>query len=355
MKKQVISLALSAVVTLSSIAAMSTNALGCIPTRVDSEEYQNSIKPYENMQLLTEQETEYFRNILSMENITKVWRRYKTVDTSDEYSRFDVYSYEYELKDALRVKFDLPIEDGDLISSELADSLGYDSYYSINSSGRYTDGNCAAVSISFNDSDHEMNYMIIEKALSILSEKYTIKEKELQFDAVNHCCHIRLQSCLTTVYGNAINGVQLHKMTEQEFKEFYDSIDHDYIKENFRAVYNAETGFIEFPDDYTQEEKLGCFSYFAENFDAKIHEYCKTSASEPISVEFSDEISYVDGDANRDKITTIADAAAIFQSLANPDKYQLSAQGEFNADSKGDGLTVDDAVRIQKKLAGITE
>ena len=103
MKKQVISLALSAVVTLSSIAAMSTNALGCIPTRVDSEEYQNSIKPYENMQLLTEQETEYFRNILSMENITKVWRRYKTVDTSDEYSRFDVYSYEYELKYALRV------------------------------------------------------------------------------------------------------------------------------------------------------------------------------------------------------------------------------------------------------------
>ena len=61
MKKQVISLALSAVVTLSSIAAMSTNALGCIPTRVDSEEYQNSIKPYENMQLLTKQETEYLK------------------------------------------------------------------------------------------------------------------------------------------------------------------------------------------------------------------------------------------------------------------------------------------------------
>ena len=64
---------------------------------------------------------------------------------------------------------------------------------------------------------------------------------------------------------------------------------------------------------------------------------------------------YLDGDANRDKTTTIADAAAIFQSLANPDKYQLSEQGKFNADSKGDGITVDDAVRIQKKLAGIAE
>ena len=63
----------------------------------------------------------------------------------------------------------------------------------------------------------------------------------------------------------------------------------------------------------------------------------------------------MEGDANRDKVLTIADAAAIFQSLANPDKYALSAQGEFNADFACDGITVDDAVRIQKKLAGITE
>ena len=65
------------------------------------------------------------------------------------------------------------------------------------------------------------------------------------------------------------------------------------------------------------------------------------------------EITYLKGDANRDKITTIADAAAIMQAIGNPDKYALSAQGEFNADSKGDGLTVDDAVKIQKKLAGL--
>ncbi len=61
----------------------------------------------------------------------------------------------------------------------------------------------------------------------------------------------------------------------------------------------------------------------------------------------------VTGDTNCDGVVTIADAAAIFQSLANPDKYKLSAQGEFNADSEGDGITVDDAVRIQKMLAGI--
>ncbi|MBQ6942832.1 MAG: hypothetical protein IJN43_00750 [Ruminococcus sp.] len=62
---------------------------------------------------------------------------------------------------------------------------------------------------------------------------------------------------------------------------------------------------------------------------------------------------YLNGDANRDKITTIADAAAIMQAIANPDKYALSDLGEFNADFACDGLTVDDAVAIQKKLAGL--
>lgn len=61
------------------------------------------------------------------------------------------------------------------------------------------------------------------------------------------------------------------------------------------------------------------------------------------------------GDANCDGIMTIADAAAIMQAIGNPDNYALSEQGEFNADSTGDGLTVDDAVAIQKKLAGIAE
>ena len=69
----------------------------------------------------------------------------------------------------------------------------------------------------------------------------------------------------------------------------------------------------------------------------------------------SDEISYVNGDANCDKSATMADAAAILQAIGNPDKYALSDQGEFNADYAGDGLTADDAIAIQKKLAGITE
>lgn len=61
------------------------------------------------------------------------------------------------------------------------------------------------------------------------------------------------------------------------------------------------------------------------------------------------------GDANNDGVITMADSAAIFQSLGNPDKYSLSAIGENNADvfNRGDGITAADAVSVQKLLANM--
>ena len=40
------------------------------------------------------------------------------------------------------------------------------------------------------------------------------------------------------------------------------------------------------------------------------------------------------------------------QTLANPDKYKLTAEGRYNADicSTGDGITLKDAYYIQQKL-----
>ena len=59
------------------------------------------------------------------------------------------------------------------------------------------------------------------------------------------------------------------------------------------------------------------------------------------------------GDANCDGKMTIADSTAILQSLGNPDKYRLSAQGAYNADieSIGNGVTTLDALEIQKALS----
>ena len=60
------------------------------------------------------------------------------------------------------------------------------------------------------------------------------------------------------------------------------------------------------------------------------------------------------GDANNDGVVSIADAAAVYQYLANPDKYTMSAQGKANADADGkSGITASDALAIQKLDAGI--
>ncbi len=60
------------------------------------------------------------------------------------------------------------------------------------------------------------------------------------------------------------------------------------------------------------------------------------------------------GDANCDDKVTLADATAILQSLANTDKYALSAQGAINADINGEaGVSADDALVIKRVFANI--
>ncbi len=64
---------------------------------------------------------------------------------------------------------------------------------------------------------------------------------------------------------------------------------------------------------------------------------------------------YVCGDVNNDNKVSIADAAAILQYIGNPDKYGLSETGMLAADvvGNGNGVTVDDAIAIQKLDAKI--
>lgn len=75
----------------------------------------------------------------------------------------------------------------------------------------------------------------------------------------------------------------------------------------------------------------------------------------PVISASAAEVTY--GDANCDGYVTVADAAAIFQALGNPDKYALSTNGAKNADvcNRGDGLTVQDAISVQKWTAGIID
>ena len=77
----------------------------------------------------------------------------------------------------------------------------------------------------------------------------------------------------------------------------------------------------------------------------------------------SEKTECLKGDANCDGGVDMADAVLIMQALANPNKYgefsteynYLTALGRLNGDMNGDGLTVNDALAIQKKLLGLDE
>ena len=61
------------------------------------------------------------------------------------------------------------------------------------------------------------------------------------------------------------------------------------------------------------------------------------------------------GDANLDSGMDMGDVVLIMQSQANPDKYELTDKGKFNADlyETGSGITVNDALQVQKELLGL--
>ena len=75
----------------------------------------------------------------------------------------------------------------------------------------------------------------------------------------------------------------------------------------------------------------------------------------------SSEPDIIKGDTNCDCHVDMADAVLIMQALANPDKYgengsdihHLTGLGKLNGDTDGDGLTVGDALAIQRKLLGL--
>lgn len=75
----------------------------------------------------------------------------------------------------------------------------------------------------------------------------------------------------------------------------------------------------------------------------------------------SDVPEVLKGDANCDGQVDMADVVLIMQALANPNRYglngtayvHLTPQGNINADMDGFGMTVNDALTIQRKLLGL--
>ena len=106
-------------------------------------------------------------------------------------------------------------------------------------------------------------------------------------------------------------------------------------------------------EEMTLEEKMDVAEYLYQKFNRLLPEYFKSPKDaydkyDPFRINLWDE--YVEGDANLDGSENMADAVFVMQSLANPNKYEITEQGSFNADTDGNGLTNADALAIQKAI-----
>ena len=114
-----------------------------------------------------------------------------------------------------------------------------------------------------------------------------------------------------------------------------------------------KTTYVELvpPEETTLLEQVEVATKIAN--DLEIYPFYESPETAAENVEFDTSIDLfnaVKGDANCDGKATVADSVAILQSIANADKYALSAQGKFNGDISGDydGITAADARTIQE-------
>ena len=345
MKKRLFSAFLSSALVISTLGSMTGSAIFVGDTE-GSETYKERIESYNEKFTSSPEITELVAAIYPDLNVENAWFKeiddFDCTDFSIEVSHPDYISFH----SVTLLKNDEEVE---ALVNEIKSELGYGDLIKL-SAGKDRFNKYYGIGIGFVEDNHQLNYMIAEKAYAIIKDKCEIHEIQSGFS--------RRQFIDLTVFNRlyipyVIDGVPHREILNTRLKEIYESVDHDMLKEKYRTTLD-EKGTLEFADDTTVIDRLKCFKYFVEIYDTHIVGEAPAS-NDSMTVGEADfsEISYLNGDANRDKITTIADAAAIMQAIANPDKYALSAQGEFNADSKGDGLTVDDAVAIQKRLAGI--
>ena len=118
------------------------------------------------------------------------------------------------------------------------------------------------------------------------------------------------------------------------------------------AFRNAECDIL--PSSDVIPESATIYGHSGSSAESYAEEYGRNFA--PLS-EFIDLTKVVYGDSNCDEKVNLADTILIMQVKANPNKYTLTRQGEYNADccNIGDGVSNMDALAIQRYLIGMTE
>ncbi|MCM1131855.1 MAG: dockerin type I repeat-containing protein [Ruminococcus flavefaciens] len=293
------------------------------------------------------------------------------------------FLYKELLDDLVFVYFDMSPENSEAIVAELEKELGYSDDVKVEVYNEVVFDEeinkpvdvSAGLALRFSKHNTEMNYMIAEKAVSILKEKYPLKESQAY---MGEAMISDMRIIMPSVPANSISALKEftdekldelnNVLSENGFKvncyiaddEHFEKINERDIElestpsfDNIEEIPRERRFIIDVADDMTLQEKLEYTLFMRENYDSYVSIYSQCSAT-PISNSFdilSMESNYLDGDANEDGVVDIADAAAIIQHLGNRDKYGLSMQGIVNADIDGDGITGADALAIQKQVA----
>ena len=336
MKKRIISLALSAVTAISAVSAMSANALyywGSVDEAALEETFKDCVK-LEGHTWISYYDAEYMFLDTEAKNVTSYYEIYRdkdsiflTVDEDTEITEItekikavDSSLYIYVYPSTNQENKQLLSVNGETISFETVKKIheivgenatqfnyNYNQYRYQNVIGSYITGYPLNI-LSYND-ENKSTVELTEEKLCKYVESHN---KDLDL--------VKYYAGENDIYGNTLDRDMLYVVPKKELT----AMEHFELAKN---IYEA-TGYKP-------------LVYGLEN---------ATPALVSSTLDLTD---YLNGDANCDNIQSMADAAAIFQAIGNPDKYALSDLGEFNADYACDGLTADDAIAIQKKIAGI--
>lgn len=215
--KKLFTSALAAVMTFSSVVAMSANAYARYPNITDNEHYKAHIESLNNSEYctpLTPELVEYMDGILSdnyAPNVKNAWTRNNKKEICDNGRIYCRYNIEYSKEDYITFELDLSDEETENSLEVLKDELGYNdklTFKKVNSN----DYNPPYIRIGFLDDNHKLNVMTAEKAYSILKEKYPTTICSSAFDT-RHFDTVLMQNCVTSV-----DGKHHMDMTEQEKK-----------------------------------------------------------------------------------------------------------------------------------------
>ena len=337
MKKRIISLALSAITAVSAVSAMNTNAVinywGQLSEQVIEETFKDAVK-LENQDWISIFQSEIMYMKSNDSYVVDIYELSKTndnitlrIDTDDDIS---------DLENMIK-----SIDETFIVSSSI--NPGNNKYI-----------NVFAEKITF-ETAKKIREIAGDRAISFW---YKFNGYSYQ-NVIYH--YLTGYPVIVGNYND--DNTYTTELTEEKLCNYVESHNEDLDLVMYSAGQNDIGGnavdrdviYIVPKSELTVMEHLALAEDIYEETGYKPYGLAPENINPSLGGSTIDLTNYLNGDANCDNIQSMADAASIFQAIGNPDKYSLSDLGQFNADFANDGLTPDDAIAIQKKLAGIAE